>query len=364
MPAGSDTVVRAEPRRPAPSPVRPAARLAWSFDAGEGSGALIDPSYSDRTIRLLTVAPLAVLAAGVGVQLSQTAIYNRGAHSTLLTVALMACYLPMVGYQVWSAAHLRRPRLGWWMLAATAVVIAAGVVLIGNEWQLTIAYLLVSTLIVVPRPWSIVAGCAILAAAAPVDLLVDPTPNPLWKVLVIVQRAGAVLVPAWFAGTLRELRATRQLLADQAVLRERGRFDRELVRAVGDSLEGIAERGAVAATLTEADPDGARRELRTMVDNSRRTLAEARRLIRAYQRVPLRAELDTAVTLLSAAGVSARLVLPGDGLPRHADAELREALRAAVDRLLREPPARTYVITVDTSAGRPRLTVAPEGAGR
>ncbi|MFI5898392.1 histidine kinase [Actinoplanes sp. NPDC051513] len=204
----------------------------------------------------------------------------------------------------------------------------------------------------------------VLAAAVPVDLLVDPTPNPLWKVLVIVQRAGAVLVPTWFAGALRELRATRQILADQAVLRERGRFDRELVRTVGDSLQTLASRGATAAALAGTDPDGARRELRVMVDSSRRTLAEARRLIRTYQRVPLRAELDTAVTLLSAAGVSARLVLPDNGLPRYADTELREALRAAVDRLLREQPARAYVITLDASTGYSRLTVAADGAAR
>ncbi|MFI5898393.1 hypothetical protein ACIA5D_50820 [Actinoplanes sp. NPDC051513] len=130
---------------------RVVAALAWSLDARGRRRTLTNLNYSDRTIRLLTVAPLAVLAAGVGVQLAQTPIYNGGAHSTLLTVVLMACYLPMVGYQVWSAAHLRRPRGGWWMFAATAVIIAAGVLLIGNEWQLTIAHLLVSALIVLPR---------------------------------------------------------------------------------------------------------------------------------------------------------------------------------------------------------------------
>jgi len=304
-----------------------------------------------------------VLAAGVGVQLVLTPVYNSGARSTLLTLALMACYMPMVGYLTWSAAHLRRPRGGWWMLAATAGVIAAGLVLIGNEWQMTLAHLLVAVLIVLPRRWSVVGGCLVLAAVVPVDLLVDPAPNPLWTMLVVGQRAGAVLVPTWFVGTLRRLRANRETLAEQAVLRERIRIDRELTRTVGDSLSIIAERGAGAAVLAGTDPERARQELAVLVDGSRRALAEARSLIRTYQRVPLRSELDTAVTLLSAAGVSVRLVLPDHGLPRYADAELREALRSAVDRLLREQSECAYVIALQGSGSDDalHLTVSADG---
>ncbi|NUR27018.1 MAG: hypothetical protein HOV83_14440 [Catenulispora sp.] len=304
-----------------------------------------------------------MLAAGVGVQLVLTPVSNTSADSTLRTLALMACYMPMVGYQVWSAAHLRRPRAAWWMLAATAVIIAVGVALIGNVWQLSLTHLLVSVVIVLPRRWSVVGGCCVLACVAAVELLVDPEPSPLWAMLIVGQRAGAVLVPTWFAATLRQLRETRETLADQAVLRERTRIDRELTRTVGDSLNIIADRGATAAALADTDPDRARRELTALVDGSRHALAEARRLIRTYQRVPLRTELDTAVTLLSAAGVPVRLALPDHGLPDHADPELRAALRSAVDRLLREQPTDGHVIALELAAGSPRLTVSADGAG-
>jgi len=332
-----------------------------SWERGYGD---VEFVLDDRTIRLLTLAPLAVLAAAFAVQLALTPVYNRGLHSTLITVALMAGYLPMVGFQAWSAAHARRPRGGWWMLAATAVIIATGLVLIGNEWQLTMAHLLVLTVIVARGRWAVVGGCLVLAAVVPVDLLVNPAPNPAWTMLVVVQRAGAVLVPVWFAAALRELRATREMLADQAVLWERIRIDADLARTVGESLRAIAGRGASAAAVAGADPDQARQELRELVNSSRRTLADARRLIRAYQRVPLRTELRTAMTLLSAAGVPARLVLPEHGLPRYADTELREELRAAVDRLLREPSVGTCVITLDASAGTPRLTLTADGVAR
>ena len=303
-----------------------------------------------------------MLVGNAAVQLVMTAVYNGGTRRMLLTLVLMACYLPMVGYQTWSTAHLRRPRAGRSMLAATAVFIAAGLVLIGEEWQLTVAHLLVSVLIVLPRRWGIVGGCLVLAAVAPIDQVVNPAPNPLWTMLVVGQRAGAVLVPTWFAATMRQLRATRETLADQAVLRERMRLDRELTGTVGDSLNTIAERGAAAAVLARTDPEQARRELTALVDGSRRALADTRHLSRSYQRVPLRTELDTAVTLLSAAGVSARLVLPDRGLPDHADPELRAALRAAVDRLLREQPTRSHVIAVELSTGSPRLTVSADGS--
>ncbi|NUR61372.1 MAG: hypothetical protein HOV87_22325 [Catenulispora sp.] len=302
-----------------------------------------------------------MLAGGVAVQLLMTSVYNSGVRNMLLTLLLLACYLPMVGYQTWSAAHLRRPRAGRSMLAATAVVITSGLVLIGNEWQLTVAHLIVSALIVLPRRWAIPAGCLVLAAVAPIDLLVNPAPNPLWAMLVVGQRAGAVLVPTWFAGTMRQLRATRETLAEQAVLGERIRIDRELTGTVGDSLNTIAERAAAAAALARTDPEQARQDLMAVVDGSRRALAEARRLIRSYQRVPLRTELDTAVTLLSAAGVSAQLVLPDRDLPQHTDPELREMLRATVDRLLREQPPCSYVIAVEMSSGSPRLTVSRDG---
>lgn len=378
MPAGSDTALRARPRRPvavssAPAKVpalretaerRVAVRLAWSLDARGGRRTLADLSYSDRTIRLVTAAPLGVLAAGVGAQLALTPVYNSGQRSVLLTFALMTLYMPMVGYLVWSAAHLRRPRGGEWMLAATAAIIAAGVFVVGNEWQLTFAHLLVSTLVVLPRPWSIVGGCLVVAAVVPVDLLVDPAPAPLWTMLVVVQRAGAVLVPTWFAGALRELRAVREDLASQAVLRERIRIDGELTRTVGDSLATIADRGEAIAVQAGADAESARGELRALVDGARRTLAVARRLIRAYQRVPLRTELETAMALLSAAGVSARLVLPDGALPRYADPRLRKALRAAVECLLHDESGRAHVVTLKACGDRLGLAVSTDGAAR
>ncbi|MFL6072990.1 MAG: hypothetical protein ACJ73S_06280 [Mycobacteriales bacterium] len=307
----------------------------------------------------MTIAPVVVLVALVGTQLALTMAYTSGASRTLYAVLLMAYCLPACMQHAWHAAHGRRPPGGGWTLAGMAVAVAAGMPLVGYEWEAAFAYLLTSTVIVLRRPWSIVAGAAVLAGVMLADLWLDPKPNPLWIGIVVVDRAGAVLVLCWLAGALRELRAAREELATRAVLRERIRIDGELAHTVGVSLAEIAARGAVAADLAGTDPAAAEAELRTLVDGSRRTAADARRLIRGYQRVSLRAELDTAVALLTAAGVPARLVVPRD-LPA-ADPTLSGALRSALDGLLRGEPAAGCQLTVNWVEGELRLEVEVDG---
>jgi hypothetical protein len=77
-------------------------------------------------------------------------------------------------------------------------------------------------------------------------------------------------------------------------------------------------------------------------------------MVRSYQQVSLRAELDTAVALLSAVGIETRLSLPHGDLPD--DSALRAALRTALVRLLRaDPPPRNCLIMVTREGGRTRL---------
>jgi signal transduction histidine kinase len=183
-----------------------------------------------------------------------------------------------------------------------------------------------------------------------------PQGNPGWVSSALLARAGATVVPAWFAGALEQLRATREEVAAQAVLAERLRIDDEMTAAVGTELQAIA---AAAAALQGADPATAERELRGLVEGSRRTLATARRMIRAYQRVPLRDELDAAVALLEAAGVRTTLNVPRGELT---GLELTGALRSAVDRLLHDDTVRAATITVTGDSGRLRLAIVAEAA--
>lgn len=308
---------------------------------------------SDGMSRLIPFAPIAATLVIVTVQWSFTFVTVV---DPLVPALLLAGFLPPHLHHLWAAAHARRPRAGGATLAAMALLYVAGVVVAGPQWYLTGAQLIASALIVLRAPWSVVASAGVIVGAVWLYVVYEPAGTPGWFTIALMDRAGATVVLAWFAGALSQLRAARADLAAQAVLRERLRIDDELTGTVGAELRAIA---AGAATLRGADPGRAERELRVLVDGSRRTLAAARRMIRAYQRVPLRAELDAAVALLAAAGIPTTLTLPRGELD---SAELAGALRSAIDQLLHDDTVRAAAVTVTRQGDRLRLTVTANGA--
>lgn len=278
-------------------------------------------------------------------------------------------YLPLHVRHVRFAARSERPRGGAWTLAAMAVIIIGVLPLVGGNWVIEFFSLAVSALIVTRPPWSWLMAAGLVAATVPVaQALGDPYGQAPWFASAVICRGVTLFVLVWLAAALQRLHATRLALADEAVTRERLRIDGELRRTLGTALESIVGRGQRAAALTGADSVTSRAELLAVVDDSRATLAKARRLVRSYQQVSLRTELDTATALLTAAGISTRLVLPPGGLPAITefsdtteDAQ-RAALRAALVRLLRaDDPPRACVITVTRADDVARLEVRTEG---
>jgi hypothetical protein len=91
-------------------------------------------------------------------------------------------------------------------------------------------------------------------------------------------------------------------------------------------------------------------ELGLLVDQSRRTLSTARRLLHRYT-LPARAELETAEALLRAAGIDATVDVPEDELPTTLDGPTRTSLRRLTDELLRGDPGGPVVITLGPDGG-------------
>jgi two-component system, NarL family, sensor histidine kinase DesK len=173
----------------------------------------------------------------------------------------------------------------------------------------------------------------------------------------VIWQGASLFVLVWLLGATRRLQAARLALAEEAVAQERLRLDGELHRTLGAALETIVATGQQAAGLVRRDPAAAASALETLVERSRATLAEARRVVTSYQEVSLRAELDTAATLLLAGGVQTRLVLPPGDLPEKVDTASRSALQTAVTRLLRDGSVRHCTITVTQREGRVRLAL-------
>lgn len=187
-----------------------------------------------------------------------------------------------------------RPVGARWTLLAMAVVIIGALPLIRTSWLTSLHALAVSALIILPLPWSLLAVAG-LAAPAPLAIAFGDPQWAAFSAVSVAWRGASVFVLVWLTGATRRLQEARL------------------------------------------------------------ALAEARRTIRGYQQLSLRAELDGAVALLAAAGIQTRLVLPGGDLPESVDAAPRAALRAAVARLLHDGAARDCSIVVTRQDGRVRL---------
>jgi signal transduction histidine kinase len=244
------------------------------------------------------------------------------------------------------------------------VVIIGALPVVGTSWLIALPMLAVSVLLVVRPPWSFVTAAGIAIAPAPLTIAFgDPAWLPYYTAAVIWQGAS-LFVLVWLVGATRRLQATRLALAEEAVTRERLRIDGELHHTLGAALETIAATGQRAGGLAGHDPAAAGAALRTLVEGSRGTLAEARRVVTRYREVSLRTELDTAATLLRAGGIQTRLVLPPGELPGTVEGVPRSALRAAVARLLLDGVTRQCSIVVTHHDGRVRLELSSDAVAQ
>jgi signal transduction histidine kinase len=141
---------------------------------------------------------------------------------------------------------------------------------------------------------------------------------------------------------------------------ERLRIDREIRATVGSALETIAACGDAAAARAESDPPEATRQIRAAVEVSRRTSADARRLLSSYRTLSLAAEVDAAAALLTAAGIPTSIELADADRDLVADPQLHASLRQATAAALHDEEARSCVIRVTRRDSSTQLDVRVE----
>ncbi|HEY3144544.1 MAG TPA: hypothetical protein VGJ86_25665 [Acidimicrobiales bacterium] len=310
-----------------------------------------------RLLRLATPGAMAYAAVfplvQVGLIAESTRLwrgggYADGAWALLATSSLLPLHLRHVRY----AAEGSRAPGGAWTLGALTVVVVAALPL-GDLWLPTFHVIAVSALLVLRPRWSLPVVAAVVAVQVPLALLLDSEVQaaPSYYAVTVLWRSAAVFVPIWLVGAVRRLEEARQALADEAVVRERLRVDAELRGTLGAGLRSISTRGQQAMALVDGSRAPLEAELHGLVGEARRTLAQARQMINGYQHASLSAELDTAATLLTAAGIETQVVLPVEGVPDTADESLRSVLRADVARVLRDDTTGSCIITVTHRAG-------------
>ncbi len=322
-----------------------------------------DHEVTSRPLRLATPA---VAALSVAMPLSELAVLAEQQDRGRLVWAIVAtaCYLPLHVRNVVQATRGATPPGGLWAFAAMTVIVVGALPLVGAPWLLHFWVLATAALLLLRPPWSAVAAVTVIVALAPLGIALDLGAGRVsWVVFASIWRVAYIFALVWVVGSLTRLEMARRTLAERAVAAERGRIDGEVMHTLGAALESTLAHGRRAMERLPDDHPSANRELHALVHDARRTLGEARQMISGYQHTSTRAELDTAVTLLTAAGIEARLVLPPGDLPDAIGEAVRAALRTATAELLAEQRAQRCVITVSRRDEFLAIDVRAEGAG-
>jgi len=263
-----------------------------------------------------------------------------------------------------------RPPAGAWTLAIMAIATFAGVFTAGAEFSREFAPLAVSIFLVVPGAWAFVlVGALMIASVVVAGPLWYPTiaaPLPgFYFVFLIIWRTTTQIIPLRLLAVLRALDSANQGLESRAVVQARVRIDSELRRGVASALQSIVARAEMALEMSKKDPTGAIAELRRLAAQSRRGLAEARRVVAGYRVSSVRAELDAATALLEASGATVHVVA-ADGIPLDApDTQARALIRAALSEALRGDPRSSYRVLVSRDeVGRLSVDVRGDDAAQ
>ncbi|MGH3715821.1 MAG: histidine kinase dimerization/phosphoacceptor domain-containing protein [Micromonosporaceae bacterium] len=285
--------------------------------------------------------------------------HRVGVPALLWAAGITACYLPGFLRLVHHAAQGTRMRYAGWALLVVAAAAAVSQPLTG-AWFAVVA-LGAAALLALRMPWSLLVAGAGIAAQTTWVLAYGAGPGPaVWRAFSLVWEVAAVYSVVWLVGVTRRLRVARAALADSAVARDRVRTERELRHSLGGALDAIATEADRAAAQLRDAPALAPDTIALLVRDARATLADARRIISQLSRASVRAELDTARSLLAAAGIGTTVTAAAAGVDAD-DEQARSSLRTAVAELLAQPLRHGTVVTISRRDGQLVLTAARPG---
>lgn len=272
------------------------------------------------------------------------------------------------------AALANRPRLVPWVVGLGVLALAVAAVVstreLGAPWRNVwlilaiyvgqlVAVRLISTTVGVWGVLVVTAGSGVAVATA------ERTSDETWSVMLTTALAGlSTIVLVQLLATIRTLRATRQELADQAVLAERDRLSRDLHDLLGHSLSLVVVKSEVVRRLAETDPATAAEHARDIETIGRRALTEVREAVTGIRRTTLAAELARASTALTDAGIDAEVSSPPTLLPEPVDEAFAWVVREGATNVIRHSGARHCSLRVEVDdAHTARLVIVDDGPG-
>src|SRR5262249_14910342 len=326
-------------------------------------------AVTSGVLRLAALGAMAVNGLPPWIELWRVAVADLASirYAAVATAVTMVLHLRHVAF----ALRNERPPAGPWTLAALALVNVAATILVGPAWAMQVSSLALSVLIVVRGP----AAPLLVGAIALSPLILADASLRSWQLnglhpMVAIPTIGIVLPVAWRIVTLyipvrlvamiHQLDAARRSLESRAVIQARSRIEGDLRNGLAQALQRITLRGEAARGAVGRDPARAATELGALVMDSRRALADARRIAASYRTPSLRAELEAATSLLQAAGSTFRLVVaqnvPVESPGRCSNGAIRAAVMCALEADVQESGNVIHVTLDETGQLRVEVT--------
>lgn len=312
---------------------------------------------------------LGILLVALGSVLAAATLHLLTVQQSLSElIAGAAALIGMFACQVVLSAP-RRVRLGrrqqYWILAVQVALSYPPILLMGTAWVGITGFLAGSLLLVLRPPWSwVTAGLTVVST---MSLTTGWSGKTYLDVAYIgistVMIASLVYGLTALSEMVLQLRSAQQEIARLAVEQERLRFARDLHDLLGYSLSAITLRSELTLRLVDQHPARAREELSTVLEISRQALADTRQVARSYRDMSFPAELASARSVFSAAGidieVDCKLV---DDLPDQVGTVLATVLREGITNILRHSTVRHCRIEArSTGDGSVQLQVRNDG---
>ncbi len=337
-------------------------QTAIDFRQGTPAPSSADESYpSQRLARIILLTVLGGFVAVEAINVWPAQGPSQGLVRTVGIIAICVLFTLQVLISSQAATEWSMPRRVA-VLLAQALVTYLPLLVLGREWGGMAGWLAGSILLLLPGviAWVLFAIVILSMLVGSLILGLDAYSTAYLTVasldtgLVVFGLSRLTLI-------IMYLKATRIELAQLAVIRERMRFARDLHDLLGYSLSAITLKAELTRRLVNSNPARARDELAELTDVARQALADVRIVASGYRNMSLSKEAAAVLSLLSTAGIAARVEINCGPLDERVDTVLATVLREAVTNMLRHSAAQNCTVEASTCIDAVRLQVTNDG---
>ncbi|MDX3663826.1 histidine kinase [Streptomyces sp. ID05-26A] len=231
-----------------------------------------------------------------------------------------------------------------------------------NAWHGMPGFLAGSALLVLPGRvrWLVFFAVALSNSLIKAQYVDDPAQLAYYAVSAMV--AGMVVYGlSRLPSLVKQLETARSELADLAVSQERLRFARDLHDLLGFSLSAITLKVELAIRMLGTHTERATRELVEILGIAREALTDVRAVASSYRELSLADEIESARSVLIAAGVRTTIEANHPELSPRSRTVLATVLREGVTNLLRHSDATRCTITISGTDRLASIDIVNDG---